>query len=135
MTIDITVYFDLKEEPMDGFGGVFLSPEEEKELSKLPPIRLGFGTRSPRSVKRVALAYPEKARSAGIQGTVLLELETDIRGRVKNIIVVRSIPELNDAATDAARQWIFEPFIIEGQPRRVAFMMPHTFSLGNRPKR
>jgi len=127
VTTDITLYFDLKEEPMDGFGGVVLSTEEEEELSKLPPIRLGFGAPRPKLLKHGPMGYPEKARRAGIQGTVLLELETDLQGRVKNIIVVKSVPELDDGAIQAARQFIYGPFLYDGKPRRFITMHTATF--------
>lgn len=129
VTIVITLYFDLIEEPMDGFGGVFLSPEEEEELSKLPPIRLGFGAPRPKMLKHGSMSYPEKARRAGIQGTVLLELETDLQGRVKNIIVVKSIPELDDAAIQPARQLIYESFLYDGKPRSFIIMHTSTFNM------
>jgi len=127
VTIDITVYFDLKEEPMDGFGGVFISPEEEEELSKLPPIRLGFGPPRPKLLRSVPGVYPDRARRAGIQGEVLLEVETDLRGRVKNIIVVRSIPELDEGAIQPARQLIYGPFLYDGKQRRFITMYTATF--------
>jgi len=127
MTIDITVYFDLKEEPMDGFGGVVLSPEEEEELSRLPPIRLGFGPPRPKLLRSVPPVYPDRARRAGIQGEVLLEVETDLRGRIKNIIVAKSVSELDEGAIQAARQLIYEPFLYNGKPRKAIFRFTTTF--------
>jgi len=129
ITIVITFYFDLKEESREEFGGVFLSPEEEEELSKLPPIRLAPGPGHPKLLKRIPMGYAEKARRAGIQGMVLLELETDLQGRIKNIIVVKSVPELDDGAIQAARQLIYEPFLYDGKPRRFITMHTTTFSL------
>ncbi|MCX6574922.1 MAG: energy transducer TonB [Candidatus Aminicenantes bacterium] len=127
VTTDITLYFDLKEEPMDGFGGVVLSPEEEEELSKLPPIRLGFGPPRPKLLRSVPPVYPDRARRAEIQGVVLLEVETDLRGRIKNIIVAKSVSELDEGAIQAARQLIYEPFLYNGKPRKAIFRFTTTF--------
>jgi len=131
VTIDITIFFDWKEESVYGFGGVALSPEEEAELSRLPPIRLPFrGPGHPKLLNReVVPQYSEKARRAGIQGVVVLEGETDIWGRMKKIVVAKSIPELDDEAIQTVRQWIFEPLLHEGKPRRFVSMSTITFSI------
>lgn len=41
----------------------------------------------------------------------------------------RSIPKLDKAAVDAVKQWIYEPFILDGIPRPVVFTIRVTFKL------
>ncbi len=56
--------------------------------------------------------YPEAARAAGQQGTVVVRLSVDVDGRVTDALPVTPspFPLLNRAATDAVRDtWRFKP--------------------------
>jgi protein TonB len=64
---------------------------------------------------RVAAIYPQQARSARIQDSVVLQFEISIEGRVQNVSVVSGNPLLTDAAIDAVRQWTYKPFVLNGQ--------------------
>jgi protein TonB len=57
----------------------------------------------------VAPVYPEAAKNARVQGTVVLELTVDRAGDVVGVRVLRSIPLLDQAAIDAVREWKYEP--------------------------
>ncbi|HCS48939.1 MAG TPA: hypothetical protein DIW61_12050 [Candidatus Aminicenantes bacterium] len=83
----------------------------------------------PTLLKKVDPVYPEAARKAGIQGVVLLEATTDEQGNVVKVRVQKSIPELDQAAIEALRQWKYEPFIIEGKPKGVVFTVTVRFAL------
>jgi protein TonB len=94
-----------------------------------PPIRAAGDVRPPQLVRRVAPDYPELARQARQQGTVILEATTDIYGRVIVVRVLRSLPLLDQAAIDAVRQWVYEPLMLNGRPRPVTFTVTVTFVL------
>jgi TonB family protein len=83
----------------------------------------------PTLIKKVDPVYPEAARQAGIQGVVLLEATTDEKGNVAAVRVLESIPELDQAAIDALKQWTYEPFIVEGKPKGVVFTVTIRFRL------
>lgn len=55
--------------------------------------------------------YPALARRLGIQGTARLRVQVLADGHVGQIVVESSAghPDLDRAATDAVRQWRFEP--------------------------
>jgi TonB family protein len=93
------------------------------------PVRAVGDIKPPKLIKKVEPVYPEAAKKAKIQGTVILELTTDIYGRVKNVRVLRSIPELDQAAIDAAKQWIYEPALIDGKPKGIIFTATVAFHL------
>jgi protein TonB len=94
------------------------------------PAVLAVGeVRPPKLVRRVDPPYPELAREAHVQGTVILEATTDIHGRVAAVRVLRSIPLLDQAAIDAVRQWVYEPLLLNGRPRPVTFTVTVTFVL------
>lgn len=85
--------------------------------------------RNPRLIKRVKPVYPPLALKARRQGNVTLEAETDIYGRVNRVRVISGDPFLNDAAVKAIRQWVYEPYIINGIPQAVKFTVRITFRL------
>lgn len=61
--------------------------------------------------------YPAAARQAGVQGVVRLVATVDARGRVRNTEILRSIPELDRAAAEAARSCSFVPLGPPGTPQ------------------
>ena len=69
------------------------------------PIRLHSGMKAPVKMADAAPVYPAIARSAHIQGVVILEAVLDAQGRVESVRVLRSIPLLDQAAVDAVQQW------------------------------
>jgi periplasmic protein TonB len=83
----------------------------------------------PRLVRRIEPDYPVIAREARVQGVVILEATTDIYGHVTSVRVLRSIPLLDEAAVTAVRQWVYEPLMINGRPRPVAFTVTVRFVL------
>ena len=83
----------------------------------------------PRLIREVAVVYPEAARVAGVEGVVILGVKTDEYGRVADSIILRSIPLLDQAAIDAVKQWVYEPFIFEGKAQPVVFTVTVRFQL------
>ena len=55
--------------------------------------------------------YPEIAQEAGIEGTVVVQVFVDDNGRVKETVILKSIPNtgLDEAASDAIRKVRFRP--------------------------
>ncbi len=88
----------------------------------------------PKLIREVEPVYPEAARKAGVQGTVIIEATTDTYGRVAAVKVLRSIPLLDQAAVDALKQWVYEPMVIDGKPRPVVFTVTMRFNLDDKKK-
>jgi protein TonB len=93
------------------------------------PIRLHSGMAAPRKVRDVMPMYPAMARTARVQGLVILEAVIDSSGRVESARVLRSLSLLDDAALEAVRQWRFEPARLNGQPVPVVMTVTVNFSL------
>ncbi|RPJ02860.1 MAG: energy transducer TonB, partial [Candidatus Aminicenantes bacterium] len=83
----------------------------------------------PKQVKDVMPVYPEAARSAGVQGVVILSVRTDEYGRVQDTMVLRSNPLLDQAAIDAVKQWVYEPLVVEGKAVPAVFTVTVRFRL------
>jgi TonB family protein len=65
--------------------------------------------------QRIEPDYPEAARRAHIQGSVVLETLIGANGRVQQISPVSGNPDLAEAATAAVRQWRYKPFTVDGK--------------------
>lgn len=83
----------------------------------------------PRLIKKVIPRYPEIALRVRATDTVIVEATTDTFGRVSEARVIKGHPLLNQAAIDAVRLWVYEPFLINGVPKPVRFTVFITFRL------
>jgi len=66
-------------------------------------------------LERVEPQYPEAARQQHIQGPVLLNVLVGTTGLVRETSVISGDPLLAKAATDAVRQWRFNPHQLNGK--------------------
>lgn len=66
-------------------------------------------------LQRVEPEYPEAARQQHIQGPVVLNVLVGASGAVRELTVISGDPLLAKAATDAVRQWRFNPHQLKGK--------------------
>lgn len=92
-------------------------------------VRVGGDIKPPVKIKNVAPVYPSFAAGAHIQGVVILEATIGTDGKVKEIKVLRSIKELDDAAIKAVRAWEYKPTLVNNQAVQVITTIPVNFSL------
>jgi len=95
------------------------------------PVRAGFGATTPVVIHRVDPVYPELARRAKVQGTVILEAIIKRDGTVGDIKVLRSLGKLgcDEAAVAALKQWRFQPGEMNGHPVDVIMTLTIKFVL------
>jgi TonB family protein len=106
---------------------IIINTEAAAREAAVSPVR-AIGP-PPKLIKEVKPIYPEIARKARVEGIVILEVTTDLYGKVQNVKVLKSIPLLDQAAIDAVKQWLYEPMIIDGKPRGVIFTVTVRFVL------
>ena len=75
--------------------------------------------------------YPEDARQAGVQGTVVLDAVVNPQGAVTRVKFVSGPEQLSPAAIDAVRWWRYEPYLVNGQPATVETTVAVDFRLAN----
>jgi protein TonB len=80
-------------------------------------------------IRKVQPTYPALARSARIQGTVMLQAVISKQGTIENLIVLTGHPMLVPAAIDAVRQWHYRPYILNNEPVEVETQITVNFSL------
>ena len=98
------------------------------ELDPLPGAFV-YTDQLPARASVVAPEYPDLAREAGVEGTVMLWALVDLDGSVKAVQVIRSVPLLDAAASAALLRWRFTPALANGHPVRVWVAVPVKFSL------
>jgi TonB family protein len=104
-----------------------------KKKSQKEPLHIAPVQR-PKLVKKVEPKYPQEALDAGIEGKVVIEAVTDIKGHVVKVRVVDGPPELRAAALDALKQWQYEPYYVDGKPKPVSFTVIVKFALDPKKK-
>ena len=94
-------------------------------------VRVGdaTGIAPPKKVIDVRPIYPAAAREARIQGVVVMDIAVDPAGRVSAAKILRSVPELDQAAVDAVKQWEFTPTLKNGTPVGVVMTVTVNFTL------
>jgi protein TonB len=93
------------------------------------PIRAAQLPELPRKTVDVRPLYPEVARSARVEGTVIIEAVLDTTGRITQLRVIKSVPLLDQAALDAVRQWRYTPSMYGGRPVSVLMTITVRFTL------
>lgn len=87
---------------------------------------------APKPVHVVQPDYPERARSEGVEGTVVLRVEIGTDGKPRRVAIVSGVeghPELADSAVKALRQWRFDPATKEGEAVVAEVSVPFRFAL------
>ena len=77
------------------------------------PVRV-TALNMPTKVRDVAPVYPTIARTAGVEGMVIIEAVIAVDGTVRDARVLRSVTLLDHAALDAVKQWRYAPTRLNG---------------------
>ena len=93
--------------------GQQFDPRERIEV----PDRVHLSQRTMRRLlkNQVVPDYPKDAKRKGIQGTVVLFLAVDKRGRVSETKVISGHPLLAASAVEAAKRLRFRPYNLNGE--------------------
>jgi protein TonB len=105
--------------------------------SSLPPpkvatpqkIRVSSGVAAGNLIQKIQPQYPAIAKTARIQGTVVLEATISKQGTIEGLKAVSGPPMLYQAAIDAVRQWRYKPYMLNGEPVEVGTTVNVVFTL------
>jgi periplasmic protein TonB len=82
-------------------------------------------------IRRVQPIYPPLAKTARVQGPVILFAVISRTGTIENLRVMSGHPMLVQAAIDAVKQWQYRPYILNQEPIEVETQITVNFILGN----
>ncbi|HEY7353804.1 MAG TPA: TonB family protein [Terriglobales bacterium] len=92
-------------------------------------VRVSQGVTQGMVLHRVQPVYPPLARTARVQGSVILAAEIGKDGTIQNLHVISGHPLLTQAALDAVKQWRYRPYILNGEPVVVDTQVTVNFTL------
>ncbi len=88
------------------------------------------GVTAPVVIHRVEPDYPDEARKARFQGSVLVYVEVDEQGRIRSVRIEKPAGlGLDEKAIEAVKQWRFRPATRDGRPVAVPARIDVSFHL------
>lgn len=124
---------------LNGGLGAFTAPVAVAALKPAPAppppasrtrIEVGGEVQEAKLIHQVMPEYPSLAKTARIEGTVVLSAIVAPDGRVKDLHLISGPPMLVDAAQRAVKQWVYRPTYLNGNPVEVITRIVVKFHLG-----
>ena len=81
-------------------------------------------------LRKVVPQYPPLAKAMHTQGSVVLAATIAKDGTIANLRVVSGPAVLQQAALEAVRQWLYRPYLLNGEPVEVETSVNVIFTLG-----
>ena len=103
-------------------GGIIGSTAKVPEIAHVPVatrIRISQGVSRGLLISRVEPLYPAMAKTARVQGQVVLHAIISRQGTIENLQVISGHPMLIQSAIDAVKQWRYKPYLLNGEPVEV----------------
>lgn len=115
-------------------GGIVSSTSSVAYIPKLQPVvpqrvRISQGVTNGLLIHKVQPPYPPLARSARIQGDVVLKAIIDKEGNIQDLQLVSGHPMLVPQAIEAVKQWRYRPYLLNGQPTEIETTITVIFTL------
>jgi TonB family protein len=101
-------------------------PEGQTENPKFVQVKPD----SMKVVYKVQPEYPQEAKEAKIQGSVIIGAVISKEGIAEKLKVVSGPKELQRSAIDAVSHWKWEPYLLNGEPIEVETSVTVLYSLG-----
>ncbi len=94
-------------------------------------VKVSSGVTEGLLMHKVTPQYPQIAKNAHIQGTVVLHAIIGKDGTVQHLQVVSGHPMLTPAAMEAVKQWKYKPYLLNGQPTEIDTNITVNFKLAS----
>jgi protein TonB len=80
------------------------------------PLRLTEDMPKPEQLAMKTPEYPAAAKTAGIEGVVIVKYVIAEDGSVRDVKALKGPTELQQSCIDAVKQWRFRPILVDGSP-------------------
>ena len=94
-------------------------------------VKVSGGVIAGQIESKVAPIYPPDAKSACIQGAVILHALIAKTGDIDKLQVISGPPELQASAIKAVSQWKYKPYLLNGEPTEVDTTITINYNLSN----
>jgi protein TonB len=95
-----------------------------------PRPRISDGISAGNLIAPIHPVYPQVARTAHVEGTVVIDAIISRTGSIESAHVLSGPPMLQQAALEAVRQARYRPFRLNGQPTEVQTTITINFRMG-----
>jgi protein TonB len=94
-------------------------------------VRIGGKVEAAKIISKMQPVYPQSAKAAGAQGSVLLHAVVGTDGTPLSLQVLNSQinPDLARAAVEAVSQWRYQPTLLNGEPVEIDTTITVNFTL------
>jgi TonB family protein len=117
-----------------------IEPLKETDLPSIPVsanlvtvtkrVQLSAGETNAHLLKKAMPEYSATAKMQGVQGTVVLDAIISKDGYVREMHVLAGPPLLQKSAIDAVQQWLYKPYVVDGEAVEVETEVNVVFNLG-----
>jgi protein TonB len=116
---------------MGSVGAAPPPPPPKVEAKPVTPqrIRVGGNVQAANLIRKVTPQYPPLAKQARVQGTVRFQAIIGKDGTIQNLQLITGHPLLVPAATEAVKQWLYKPTLLNGEPVEVVTQIDVNFTL------
>ncbi len=104
-------------------------PKVEAKPATPQRIRVGGNVQAANLIRKVTPQYPPLAKQARVQGTVRFQAIIGKDGTIQNLQLITGHPLLVPAATEAVKQWLYKPTLLNGEPVEVVTQIDVNFTL------
>lgn len=92
-------------------------------------VRIGGNVQAAKMLRQIQPMYPQIAKTAHVQGTVILHAIIAKDGTVQELQYISGPALLMRSAMDAVRQWKYQPTLLNGEPVEVDTTISVVFTL------
>ncbi|MGA8073980.1 MAG: energy transducer TonB [Candidatus Acidiferrales bacterium] len=92
-------------------------------------VRIGGNVQAAKMIRQITPVYPQIAKTAHVQGTVILRAIISKDGTVQELQYISGPALLMRSAMDAVRQWKYQPTLLNGEPVEVDTTISVVFTL------
>lgn len=110
-------------------GGILGSASNGPKLAAPQKVRVSGGVIEGNLIRKVEPTYPPIAKTARIQGSVVLHAIISKQGTIENLQVISGHPMLTQSAVEAVKQWKYRPYVLSGEPVEVDTTITVNFTL------
>lgn len=103
------------------------TPAPTPETPKM--LTVSSGVLQGKAIRKIQPPYPQIARAVRAFGTVPVQITISEEGRVVSAQAVGGHPTLQQAAQQAAMQWVFSPTVLNGRQVQVSGVISFNFIL------
>jgi TonB family protein len=109
-----------------------LIPAPDAKTTSVAAVAVASGVMAGSRIRSPNPVYPQDAKDARAQGTVVLKALIGRDGKIHDLKVISApFPSLVGSAMWAVSQWEYKPYLLNGEPVDVETQVTVVYSLGN----